>query len=40
VSFDDLHTKTVTNYGTVRPNIKGMPKNSGQKMKLKGGDKD
>jgi len=36
----DLCTKTVTSYGTLRPNRKGICKNFGQKVKLKRGDKD
>ena len=37
-SLDDLHTKTISCCGTVRPNRKWMPKNFGQKMKMKSGD--
>jgi hypothetical protein len=37
-SFDDLHTKTINCCGTVRPNIKCMPKNFGEKIKTKSGD--
>ena len=36
--FEDLHTKAVNCYGTVRSNRRGMPKNFGHKMKLKRGD--
>ena len=36
--FDDLCTKTINCHGTVRPKRKGMPKNCGQKIKLKWGD--
>jgi hypothetical protein len=35
--FDDLYTKTINCYGTVRPNREGMPKNFGHKTKLKRG---
>jgi hypothetical protein len=34
--FDDLHTVTLNCCGTVRPNIKGMLKNTGHKTNLKG----
>ena len=37
-SFDDLHTKTINSCATVRPKRKWMPKNSGQKIKMKSGD--
>jgi hypothetical protein len=33
--FDDLYPKAINCCTTVRPNQKGMPRNSGQKMKLK-----
>jgi len=33
--FDDLCTKTINSYWTVRPNRKVMPKITGEKMKLK-----
>lgn len=36
--FGNLYNKTIQNFGTVRPNIKGIPKNFGQEMKLKWGD--
>jgi hypothetical protein len=36
--FGNLHNKTIKYCGTVRPKGKGMPKNFGQKMKLKTGD--
>jgi hypothetical protein len=32
VSFDDLHTETISSCGTLRPSRKGMPNNFGQKM--------
>jgi len=36
--YDDLHTKTINCCGTFRLNLKWMPRNFGQKMKLKMGD--
>jgi hypothetical protein len=38
LSFDDLHTEAMNRCGTVRPNRKGMPKNFGYKVNMKGGD--
>jgi hypothetical protein len=36
--FDNLHTKAINCYGTVRPNQKGMPSDFGMKLRLKWGD--
>jgi len=37
-SYDDLHTKTVHCYGTVRPNRKWITKYFEHRMKMKSGD--
>ena len=37
-SFDDSHTKTINCCGAVTPKIKRIPKNFGEKMKMKSGD--